>query len=547
MSRAPFSVGSSPPMSRHFIGLVVAVALFAIVVDGQNPPPPSPPASQAPAPSKPALQVTTRFIQVDAVVLDRDDVPVKGLTQADFTILENGVPQPISYFSAESPAARVADSVALPPGTFSNRVRNQAGSPTNLTVIVLDGVNTYYMNHDYVKKQVISFLSTLQPTDRVALYGIGRTTIWVLHDFTSNAADLLRTIQENSGKKGPSIDGSRGFDEFLVDANVMTNRVPAYARGTNTRSGNALNALEVIANHLASIPGRKNIIWVSGSFPIQTGGMSPFSTRGSNPRNTFESAIAAAMRVITNDEVAIYPVDTHGLAGFAAPPQNRLNGNSLQTMQQIAGMTGGVAYFNTNSIGGAIRRAIDDAGAAYELGYYPLNTTADGKFRQITVKVNRPGMHVRSRRGYFAFSSYIPDQERRKKALEQAAWSPLDAAALGLNARVTRETDEGAPKLKVELTVDPRDISFVQDNNSSRAALDLLFLYQTPTGRKTVGDNISFNLKFTPDQYAQFQRDGLTATKTLDLSPDAVSLRIILRDANTGMVGSLIVPLNEVQ
>jgi VWFA-related protein len=534
-------------MTRYFIGLVAAVAIFALVASGQNPPLPPPPPSQTPAPATPALQVTTRFIQVDAIVLDRDDAPVKGLTQTDFTILENGVPQPISFFSAESPAARVAESAALPPGTFSNRVRSQPGSPTNLTVIVLDGVNTYYMNHDYVQKQVISFLGTLQPTDRVALYGIGRTSIWVLHDFTSSAADLIRTIQENSGKKGPSVDGSRGFDEFLVDANVMTNRVPAYARGTNTRSGNSLNALQVIANRLASIPGRKNIIWVSGSFPIQTGGMSPFSTRGSNPRNTFESAVAAAMRVITNDEVAIYPVDTHGLAGFAAPPQNRLSGNSLQTMQQIAGMTGGVAYFNTNSISGAIRHAIDDAGAAYQLGYYPLNTTADGKFREITVKVNRPGVHIRSRRGYFAFSTYIPDQERRKKALEQAAWSPLDAAALGLNARVTRVTDEGKQKLRVEMTVDPRDISFVQENNLSRAALDLLFLYQTPTERRTIGDNFSFDLKFTPDQYAQFQHDGLIATKTLNLSPDAVTLRIILRDANTGMVGSLIVPLNQVQ
>jgi hypothetical protein len=216
-------------------------------------------------------------------------------------------------------------------------------------------------------------------------------------------------------------------------------------------------------------------------------------------------------------------------------------------MQQIASMTGGVAYFNNNSISGAIRHAIDDAGAAYELGYYPLKIAADGKFRQITVKVNRPGVHVRSRRGYFAFSSFIPDKDRRKKALENAAWSPLDAASVGLTARVTRETDQGAQKLKVELSVDPRDISFVPDNNSSRAALDLLFLYQTPKGRKTVGDNISFDLTFTPDQFAQFHRDGLTATKTLDLLPDATELRIIMRDANTGMVGSLIVPLNQVQ
>jgi VWFA-related protein len=538
-SKLPVKALPKARRMRVFINLAAVIVLSALVARGQNPPPP--------APQRQPLQVTTRFIQVDAVVLDRGDVPVKGLTKADFTILENGVPQPISYFSAESPAERAANPTSLPPGTFSNRLRSQAGPPTDLTVIVLDGVNTYFVNQNYVKQQVISFLSTLQPTDRVALYGIGRTTIWVLHDFTSNAGDLIRTLQENSGRSGPSVNGSRGFDEFLRDANVMTNRVPAYARAPDARSGNSLNALEVIANHLASIPGRKNIIWVSGSFPIQTGSMSPVSGRGSSTRYSFEPAIASAMRVITNDEVAIYPVDTHGLAGFGAPPRNRLSGNSLQTMQQIASMTGGVAYFNNNSISGAIRRAIDDAGAAYELGYYPLNTAADGKYRQITVKVNRPGVHVRSRRGYFAFSDFIPDKDRRKKALEQAAWSPLDAAAIGINAHVTRETDGGAPKIKVELTVEPRDISFVPDDNSSRAALDLLFLYQTPTERKTIGDNISFDLKFTPDQYAQFQREGLTATKTLDLSPDAVSLRIILRDANTGMVGSLIVPLNQVQ
>jgi VWFA-related protein len=546
MPRAMFSVESLPRPWRVFTTIAAVFALFAIVVRGQNPPPP-PPASQSPAPSQQPLRVTTRLIQVDAVVLDRNDVPVKGLTREDFTILEDGAPQRIGFFSAESPGARAATSETLPPGTFSNRLRNQAGPPSNLTVIVLDGVNTYFLNQDYVKKQVIKFLGTLNPTDHVALYGIGRTTIWILHDFTSDAADLLRTIQDDSGKKGPRADGSRGFDEFLLDANVMTNRVPAYARGRDTRAGNTLNALEVIANHLASIPGRKNIVWISGSFPIQVGSTSPFSTRGSVTRISFETAIASAMRVIANDEVSVYPVDTHGLQGFSAPPQSRLSGNSLQSMQQIAAMTGGVAYFNTNGISGAIRRAIDDAGAAYELGYYPLNMTADGKFRQITVKVNRPGVRVRNRGGYFAFSSFIPDQARRKKALQQAAWSPLDAAAVGITAHVTRETDQGAPKLKVELAVDPRDISFVQDGNSSRAALDLLFLYQTPKGRKTVGDNISFDLNFTPGQYAQFQRDGLTATKTLDLLPDALELRIILRDANTGMVGSLVVSLNQVQ
>ena len=92
-------------------------------------------------------------------------------------------------------------------------------------------------------------------------------------------------------------------------------------------------------------------------------------------------------------------------------------------MKGLAAETGGVAFFNTNDIGGAVRAALDDSRVAYELGYYPAIGKWDGGFRKVKVKVKRPGAHVRTRSGYLA--DYLEPGE-----------APLETRAIDLTVRV---------------------------------------------------------------------------------------------------------------
>ncbi len=120
---------------------------------------------------------------------------------------------------------------------------------------------------------------------------------------------------------------------------------------------------------------------------------------------------------------------------------------ALDSMQMLAERTGGVVFTNTNNLGRAISRAIDDAQITYVLGYYPTNVKWDGHFRKISVKVRRPGVSVRHRSGYLAFPPPPQTAESRQNALVRALASPLNAIALPLTVNL-----EPAPN--GELTVD---------------------------------------------------------------------------------------------
>src|SRR5262249_3691066 len=138
----------------------------------------------------PILRVSTRLVQVNALVEDKSGNPVADLTREDFILTEKGQPQTISLFSMES--SRPPETAKpLPPNTFTNRSEYRAGTPPSVTAVLLDGLNTRFQDQAYAKTQIIKFLEQLQPHDRVALYALG-TRLRVLHDFTSDAAPLLR-------------------------------------------------------------------------------------------------------------------------------------------------------------------------------------------------------------------------------------------------------------------------------------------------------------------------------------------------------------------
>jgi len=533
----------------------VAIAAFALAQSPAQTPQAQPPAAD----EQPLLlRSNTRLVEISVIVHDRKGEPVSDLKKEDFIVTEKGKPQPIQLFSVESTGKLSAPAEKLPPHIFSNRLDSRSGVPNSVTVILLDLLNTRWQDQVYAKQKLIKFLEQIHPEDRVALYTLGRS-LKVLHDYTTDSRQLLERLHKFHGQNLPDISASE------PDTGDPLNLLElGYNRGesdffTKDRVFNTLIALESIAGHLASLPGRKNLIWLSGGFPLQIGFDEIPEVKGPpQERRSFTDEVNHAIRALNNANIAMYPVDARGLimgsdfAGaesHAPPKRNPLKPvvSNLDTMQELAGRTGGRASYNRNDIDNAIRKAMEDARVTYTLGYYPANPEADGKFHEIKVKVDRPGMDVRYRKGYFAMREVSQDEKTRKSQLAGAVWSPLDATAVGLNARVDI-IDKPAPNtVNVFTQMDPANIKLEQKNDHWVGRVDLIFMQKDDQGRQLPGGiTNTLELNLSKESYLKMLKGGLVYRTAFPRQPNSVNLRIAVRDAGTGSVGSVSIPFSQV-
>jgi len=327
---------------------------------------------------------------------------------------------------------------------------------------------------------------------------------------------------------------------------------------TINRVQTTLAALEAIANHVSRIPGRKNLIWISGSFPMQLG-LDEFTVSNTQEKRTFSEEMERAARALNAANLAVYPVDARGLVtspdfnstsrGNANPRRPPAGGQSKgmrsiqysqDTMEALAQRTGGKAYHNSNDLKNAIRGAIEDSKVTYVLGYYPNHNTWDGKFHELKVQVDRKGTNVRHRLGYFAFADQPLTDKEKKAAFQEALWSPLESTTLGLTLRVAPNAPKPG-KLRLVMVVDAKNIQLEQKDDRWTGKLEVLFVEQGAADKQPTvkGDAMEINLK--KDTYTTALQRGLVLAKDLDLADAAYQLKVAVRDANTGNVGTVIV------
>ncbi len=551
--------------NRHLIFRTMAITctvtalLVAVRALGQTPPP-APAKEQAPV-SDLTLRVTTRVVQVSVIAQDGGGHPVTGLTQDDFKILDNGVAQKIVSFTRQSGrvTADVTPRVRLDSAnTFSNRVDERTGVAPSVTVILLDALNTDFHDMASARAQVVRFLRLLHPEDRVALYEL-TTKLIVLHDFTSDTATLLRALGAAPNPQSGAPDATPQITA-ATEAKLMAGgkgSLPAPDPGWLTaelqreklfdqinKVDGTTDAITQIAHHLAWLPGRKNLVWVSESFPFWVE-LDP----------TRPSRINASAQALSDANVAIYPVDARALVAQtldqpgilfskhkpAAPPAG-----TLDTMQMLAQGTGGVAFYNTNDLGGAIRRAIDDSSLTYELTYYPTNADWNGRFRDIKVEVKRPGVHLRYRKGYFATPAMPSTPESQAKFMTAAAQDPLEATQLGLNVQINAVDAPGRRQAKVEVRIDPDQMHF--DLNAGRWNDNVEIAWvELDDHCNDVGHSAkTLTLHYPDEEHGKILREGLVFKSTIQMMDTCVELRLVARDGGTGAIGSVNVPLDRI-
>jgi VWFA-related protein len=516
---------------------------------------------------QPTFQSSVRLVQVSVVVHDRSGAPVSNLAAGDFKLFEDGKEQPIQVFSVETaggastPAA--AKAAAAPSHQFSNRVEGAASG--GVTVVLFDRLNTRFEDQLQARDQIMKFLSRIQPTDRVALYVLESTVVTVLHDFTSDAGRLVRTLAKYTGNTSLQLSGGdpkllplEKTGDAALDAEAeafFTKTLEAISNAyTRNRIGSTADGLEAIANHLSGIRGRKNLVWVSSAFPLVIND----SVTGSMPSPAAQvREIDRATRAINNANIAVYPVDARGLMGaFAGDPAAKqqvfaslaTTHPNMDSMNRIAEATGGKAYFNSNAIGESVRRAMDDSRVSYVLGYYPSHNKWDNKFRELKVTVNRGGLDVRYRKGYIAVSAAAKqNSSARAEAMGDALQSPIEATGIGLTAQVAREPGQSASEGLLVVQVDAAAVTWEKRGDQWEGALDVLVAQSNSGGQYYKSMDTTVALNADDARHAQMLAEGFTLTHKLALRDNADRLHVVIRDVSTRAVGSLIMPAEKIR
>jgi VWFA-related protein len=507
------------------------------------------------------LRTTTRLVEIN-VIVTKNGAPVPGLKKEDFQVFDNGKPQEIRQFSEETRAVLPAAAEPLPPGTFTNQLEQRSGTPAAVTAILLDALNTQFSDQTYARQQVMRFLGQIQPQDRVSIYTLDYRGLKVLHDYTTDSADLVaRLAKYRAASTGP--DALSGFSDPLNGFLASQGNPLETTRFLNDRILQTLHALEFIADNLAPLPGRKNLIWVSAAFPLQTGFTGDSSAQAGVPAgradlshkpansNTWTVDTDRTTRALNNANLAIYPVDARGMeapnmASISTPGLPKASSrfyHNQGAMGELAERTGGRAFWNTNDIAGAIRTAIEDSSVTYTLGFYPQNDKFDNSFHNLKVKlVDFPHLELRYRKGYLDQSTPPQDEGLRHAALANAVFSPMDANGIGLLAKV----QENGKNIEVTLRVDPKSIPLDLQGDKWAGKLDLLFVEKDEHGAQTYDLDVTLALNLKKPSYDRLQQEGLIYRRVLPRTDKASEIRVIVRDASTGAVGSVTAPFNAI-
>ncbi|MGD0910688.1 MAG: VWA domain-containing protein [Terracidiphilus sp.] len=417
----------------------------------------------------PTITVTTEEVTVDAVVTDNKGRAVKGLSREDFEIQENGQPQELASFreygnGAAEPSKPVA-SAAPSPNVFNNNDNRTPDQP--MVVILLDFLNTELSDQQIAIQQLGKFLRTKPAGTRFALFLLTER-LEMLQGFTSDENLLLATLGGKSARPRVSsemqrmdltsiIEGSRA--QALVNPGAETNvqnlvntQANLDAAQVDRRAAVTTNSFAALAHYLNATPGRKSLIWLSGSFPL-----SFFANEKPNAdtatltpvMNTYSGLVRETTNLLAESHIAVYPVNVRGLVvnllpdatrnpsaaepglpGSQAPAIEHIatNGGTNQAsaiaaeseveqrmdeqrqdrltadsgMEQVASETGGKAFQDANDLTKAMQTAAELSSHYYLLTYSPKKQTYDGAFRSIKVSLAKRGYHVAYRRGYYA-------------------------------------------------------------------------------------------------------------------------------------------------
>ncbi|MBV9670833.1 MAG: VWA domain-containing protein, partial [Acidobacteriales bacterium] len=418
-------------------------------------------------------------------------------------------------------------------------------------------------------------LQTFDPKQPVAIYALG-STLHSLQDFTTDVTALREAAKKASTQaaalgapEGDLIDHS-GSDAMGADPNIsdtIFNQMRSFeaessAQQLDMRVMRTLDALDSIARRLQSVPGRKNLIWLSSSFPLD---LYPDNDFSSTSVRHYADQLQATLMNLENSRIAVYPVDAEGLAigplsradrnptgmvrggpGAMMNAQTEWSNQMLgahDTMNLVAEKTGGRAFYNRNDLDKAIATAIHDGSTYYSLAFQPANTEADGRIHKVKITTSRKGVNLRYREAYFALNQNVPSKQRIQFMKQEMSDALTDTQNVATG--VVFYAKLGEDKKSVDVLVDVNFLTYsTSDDGKVRFQFQLAQAVfdgkgkALSSGAEVVGNE--FDSKYIPTA----RRVGAHFKTTFTTSPDAKRVRIAVRDLSSDRIGTVDVPIS---
>jgi VWFA-related protein len=507
-----------------------------------------------------------RVVEVDVSVRDAQGKPVQGLQAKDFTILDNGKPRPFTIFNANGGVPEMSNSMArsaspvsstprplLPPNTFTNARVTAPPAEGHSTILLLDGENGWFDTFAHGAQGIEGLMAKVPPDEKIAVYVVAKDLgLIVLQDYSTDRQLLKEKVASfipRGMKPAVELDPRLMGDGLGMVDNAgggAPPRRPAAPKNptaappvpsplaTDPReeafdmriaSEDLRLSLNALAAKLRKLPGRKSVFWITEGFP---------PTQLRNMDDAWNHTIAA----LNDANIQINTVDADGLGG---PP--RLWGNgAILTQQQIADRTGGTAYFHRNDLDAAMASGIADSRSSYTLGFYL--TEMDGKYHELKIRVDRPGLKLNHRQGYYAQSEAVADLVGKKVDLEAALLTPVDSTGVGITASFDVASASPRNILNAHLNLDPESLSMVKSGEGWAGQIEEMFVEFNEAGDQVGRQSDKKRFEITAAQKPKFDSIGITLPETIPMVAGAVKLRIIVRDTASGRTGSLTVPLH---
>jgi VWFA-related protein len=383
------------------------------------------------------------FIRVDAFATDRKGQPVLDLTAADFEVLEDGKPQMIEDFRMVR-LDRTATAFSERPRAIRSQADEETEAQrddTRLFAIFLDEYHTRDSNAIAVREPLTRFIETqLRPTDMVAIMYPLTPTEDVI--FTRDHEAIVRAINRFEGRKYEYEPRNVFEENYQREPTEVVERI---------RNQVVMGALEGLSARLGGLrDGRKSILFVSEGFtemlPAQlrrgNAQAAPLPTLGVVDQRTeqmaeFQSQADLDMRMrevysaANRNNATIYSLDPRGLAvfefdiadapgGIGLTDDAKMLRSTQETLRLLSLETDGRAIVNRNSLAEGLAQMVQDSSVYYLLGY-STPTPADGKFHEIRVRVKRPGVDIRARKGYWALSAEAISRANTRRSAPEIA------------------------------------------------------------------------------------------------------------------------------
>jgi VWFA-related protein len=480
---------------------------------------------------------TTRLVVLDVVATDAQGHTVSDLKPEEVQILENGKEQTKKDFSFSSPNPEQAAQLVnlhLPPDVYTNAQQYKGNSSYN--IILLDVLNTSFSNLATAHDELIKYLDATPPSQPTAIFALGNK-LWMLHDFTTDHEALKESIRKFKGQ------GSQLVTTSGDDPKALKHKTTFSAVGAD-RVWATMDAFRAMARIMGAYKGRKNLIWISESFAVDTmPDMQP--RRGPMSMDSYSREIEQMSDSLMEAQIAIYPVDPSGLSGGGFTPILH-NFSEHSSLREMAERTGGKAFMNRNDLNIGIRDSIDDGSSYYTTSYTPANKTWDGRMRKIEVKTTRPGVKLRYRQGYFAVDPAVfqgTKKEVKQTSIDFAqALDPDLAASTGLlfQAQVLPPSAATHDKVQVKFAVDPHTVVFNRTEDGFEHAEVSCIAWAFPVKGKAIGSGGgTTNAKLDADTFQKVMKSALPCSQSLDLTPGNYMLRLGIIDQASKRIGAL--------